>query len=113
MTVKPAAGAGADSANVMFCAVPANALNGPGGKLSIAPTCTGWLTDVYPVAAAVMLSFPKFTPTTKGWAAVVVAPLMMVTLEGLIVARDGLPLVRFTVTFESAGAGRLTAIGAD
>lgn len=59
-----------------------------------------------------MFEFPKFTPVTMAGVTGPVAPALMTTLEETV-AIDGVPLTRFTVTSEAAGAGRLTAIGTD
>jgi hypothetical protein len=68
LTVRPPAGAGAESARFRFRAweEPAATLPTLGWKARLAPTLTDWLAEVYPVAVAVIVVVPYARPVTNG-----------------------------------------------
>jgi len=62
-TVRPVGG-GADRDSVTFWFEPGLMFTGFEEKLSVAPTCTVWVTVLYPEAVAVMVAEPKSMPHT-------------------------------------------------
>jgi hypothetical protein len=64
VTVRPVAGAGAESVSVRFCVALPVMLRLEGENDNVPLTCTVELPEVKPGADAVMVADPKFTPVT-------------------------------------------------
>jgi hypothetical protein len=87
---------------------------GAGGHVTVAPTFTVWLDDVYPGADAVMLALPTFAPLTTGWLAGAIWPAAMDTVAGEKPTVVGSELERVTVTPPAgAASGRVIGNGVD
>jgi hypothetical protein len=103
-TLKPPAGAAAESVKVRFC-VPRDVIAMVGcGQLTVAPTVTERFAEVKPGAEAVTVAEPTFTPRTVGCVAGVVAPAAIVTVAGVTVTLLVSELLSVTVVPEAGAA---------